>query len=53
MGEASRIVLGGLELGSDAKVVRWPERCADKRGEVMWGTVTRLVREAGRPLRAA
>jgi hypothetical protein len=33
MREASRIVLGGLELGSDAKVVRWPDRYADKRGE--------------------
>jgi DNA polymerase-1 len=43
MREASRVVLGGLELGSDAKVVRWPERYADKRGEVMWATVTRLL----------
>jgi hypothetical protein len=44
MGEASRIVLGGtLELGSDAKAVRWPERYSDKRGEVMWATVMRLV----------
>src|SRR5688572_33064372 len=32
MREASRIVLGGLELGSDAQIVRWPERYADKRG---------------------
>jgi DNA polymerase I-like protein with 3'-5' exonuclease and polymerase domains len=44
MREASRVVLGGaLELGSDAKVVRWPERYIDTRGEVMWATVTRLV----------
>ena len=43
MREASRIVLGGLELGSDANLVRWPERYADKRGEVMWDTVTRLL----------
>jgi DNA polymerase I len=43
MREASRDVLGGLELGSEAKVVRWPERYADKRGEVMWDTVTRLL----------
>ena len=54
MREASRIVLGGLELGSDAKIVRWPERYADKRGEVMWDTVTRLLdaatdRDHGRP----
>ena len=45
MREASRIVLGGLELGSDAKIVRWPDRYADKRGEVMWDTVTRLLEE--------
>ena len=42
-----------LELGSDAKVVRWPERYADERGEVMWDTVTRLLREAAQPSRAA
>ena len=37
MREASRIVLDGLELGSDAVVVRAPERYRDKRGAVMWG----------------
>ena len=47
MREASRIVLGDvLELGSDAKVVRWPERYRDERGAVLWATVTRLLREA-------
>ena len=43
MREASRVVLDGLELGSDAKVVRWPERYGGKRGEVMWATVMRLL----------
>jgi hypothetical protein len=48
MREASRVVLGGLELGglelgSDAQIVRWPDRYTDKRGEVMWGTVARLL----------
>jgi len=43
MREASRVVLVGLELGNDAKIVRWPERYADKRGKVMWNTVTRLL----------
>ena len=43
MREASRVVLGGVvELDSDAKVVRWPERYSDKRGEMMWETVGRL-----------
>jgi DNA polymerase I-like protein with 3'-5' exonuclease and polymerase domains len=43
MREASRIILGSLELGSDAVLVRWPERYRDKRGTVMWETITRLV----------
>jgi hypothetical protein len=51
--EASRVVLGGLELRSDVKLVRWPERYADKRGEVMWSTVTRLLRETAQPTRLA
>lgn len=46
MREASRVVLGGLELGSDAKIVRWPDRYSDKRGEAMWVTVMRLLNEA-------
>jgi hypothetical protein len=38
------VVLGGvIGLGSDAKVVRWPERYSDKRDEVMWTTVMRLA----------
>jgi hypothetical protein len=47
MREASRIVLAGFELGSDAVVVRWPDRYSDKRGQVMWATVTRLLAEMG------
>jgi hypothetical protein len=44
MREASRLVLGGvLELGSDAEVVRWPERYVDARGAVMWETAVRLL----------
>ena len=43
MREASRVVLDGPELGSDAKMVRWPERYRDPRGGVMWNIVTRLL----------
>ncbi len=38
MAEASRAVLAGFELRSDAKVFRHPERFQDERGEVMWET---------------
>jgi hypothetical protein len=45
MREASRVVLDGvLELASDAKVVRWPERYMDERGAGMWGTAVQLLR---------
>jgi DNA polymerase-1 len=43
MGEASRIVLDGFELGSDVKEVRYPDRYMDKRGEVMWDKVINLI----------
>ncbi len=45
MAEASRIVLDGFELGSDAKIVRYPERYMDERGETMWNTVMTLIGE--------
>jgi DNA polymerase I-like protein with 3'-5' exonuclease and polymerase domains len=50
MAEASRIVLGGFELTSDAKVVRWPDRYVDEKGGEMFQRVMRLLTEleAGR-----
>ena len=47
MKEASRIVLDGFELGSDAKVIRYPERYMDKRGTRMWDMVMGLIGESG------
>ena len=44
--EASRIVLDGFELGSDVKVVRYPDRYMDKRGVVMWDKVMSLIGES-------
>jgi DNA polymerase I-like protein with 3'-5' exonuclease and polymerase domains len=45
MAEASRVVLGGFELGTDvSKIVRYPERFMDARGVVMWNRVVELVR---------
>jgi hypothetical protein len=43
MAEASRAVLGGFELETDAHVVRYPDRYMDRRGETMWERVTGLV----------
>jgi hypothetical protein len=45
MVEASRAVLGGLELGSDVSITRWPDRYSDARGAVMWGRVMELIGE--------
>src|SRR5262249_32533419 len=46
MREASRIVLGGFELGTDSAVVRYPDRYMDERGNAMWGTVMELLDKA-------
>jgi DNA polymerase I len=45
MRQASRAVLGDFELGSDAKVVCYPDRYMDERGLVMWATVTELIHQ--------
>jgi hypothetical protein len=43
MAEASRIVLGGFELGTDVSVTRWPARYMDPRGAAMWERVINLL----------
>ena len=43
MREASRLVLGGFELNSDAKVIRYPERFEDERGMEMWQRTIALL----------
>ena len=45
MAEASRIVLDGFEVGTDANIVKYPDRLMDDRGAIMWDRVTRLVAE--------
>ena len=42
---ASSAVLGDFELGSDAKIICYPDRYMDERGEVMWGTVMGLIQK--------
>jgi DNA polymerase I len=43
MRQASRDVLRGFELRTETKIVRWPDRYADKRGQSMWAIVAGLV----------
>jgi hypothetical protein len=43
MRAASELVLPGFPLRTDAKVVRWPDRYADPRGDRMWRTVWELI----------
>jgi DNA polymerase I len=43
MAEASAAVSGELELATDVKVVRYPDRYMDKRGTIMWNRVVDLV----------
>jgi hypothetical protein len=43
MAEASRIVLDDFELGTDAQVVKYPDRYMDTRGAAMWDQVIGLI----------
>jgi hypothetical protein len=43
MEEASRIVLAGFTIRTDAKLIRYPDRYTDKRGRVMWERVMSLI----------
>jgi len=45
MSEAGRYVTGGLDIRTDADVIRWPDRYMDERGEVMWRKVIGLLDE--------
>jgi hypothetical protein len=47
MAEASRAVLDGFELRTNAHPVRYPDRYMDSRGRVMWDTVMRILEQAG------
>jgi DNA polymerase-1 len=43
MSRAGRAVTGGLDIRTDAHVVRWPDRYMDERGEAMWNKVVGLL----------
>lgn len=46
MREASELVLPGFPLRSEPKIVRYPDRYTDPRGEAMWQTVWQLLNAA-------
>jgi hypothetical protein len=53
MADASAIVLDGFRLRSDAKIIRYPDRYADPRGEAMWKTVWDVLQHRSEPGEAA
>jgi hypothetical protein len=49
MAEASRVVLDGFELRTDAKIVTYPDRYVDDRGAKMWQVVMGILTELEDP----
>ena len=43
MSKAGLVVTGGLDVRTDAKTFRYPDRYMDKRGEAMWRRVMALL----------
>ena len=43
MKKAGRAVTGGLDIRTDAEIVRWPDRYMDERGREMWQKVMSLL----------
>jgi DNA polymerase-1 len=48
MADASRLVLDGFELRSEAKIFAHPDRFTDPRGESMWAKVWEIIEELER-----
>jgi hypothetical protein len=47
MAQASAAVLGGFRLQSDVKIVKYPDRYVDERGEEMWGKLLTILDRCG------
>jgi hypothetical protein len=43
MSKAGRAVTGGLDVRTDVKIARYPDRYMDKRGDAMWSKVMALL----------
>ena len=48
MSKARSTVTGGLNIRTDAEVIRFPNRYMDERGTSMWKKVTDLLEERSR-----
>jgi DNA polymerase I-like protein with 3'-5' exonuclease and polymerase domains len=48
MSRAGRAVTGGLDVRTEAEVVRWPDRFMDPRGAAMWQRVVGMLPAGGR-----
>jgi hypothetical protein len=48
MSRAGRAVTGGLDIRTDADIVRWPARYMDERGAAMWARVMALLPDSRR-----
>jgi hypothetical protein len=48
MRRASRCVLGGYELRTDATTIRYPDHYTDRRGDEVWDHVTKLLKRMER-----
>ena len=46
MAKASRLVLSGFRLRTDARVIRYPDRFDDERSSSMWDVIMELMRDA-------
>ena len=44
MREASGVVLSGVKIGVDTKIVRYPDHYTDPRGEALYNRIMRLLR---------
>jgi DNA polymerase-1 len=49
MSKAGRAVTGGLDVRTDVKIARWPDRYMDSRGEGMWTKVMGLLERLDTP----
>jgi DNA polymerase I-like protein with 3'-5' exonuclease and polymerase domains len=43
MAGAGRVITRGLDVRTEAKIVRWPDRYMDERGQAMWDRVMSLL----------